>query len=363
MFRENKEKVETIIKSQEESTSLRLSGVQRLRDCCFILGCLTAILISIALLSFEPSDPSWSQTGWNGEVKNLGGQFGAWVADSLFFVFGSIAYPLPIVISVMTWIFFRKRTEDEPIDLVLWGSRLLGLVVVIITSCALADINFDDIWYFSSGGVIGDVITNLTLPAFNLLGTTLVLIFLWGAGFTLLSGVSWLSIVEWLGDSAILLGTALVNLIRGTPIKHVKPSLQDQDSPSAFIQGVDKTNEVDSSILASEGGSLESRFNIHIPPSAQIETVQKETSRDSQEIETALEEFNDVPTQYYDRPLPSNATIEELTYQAEQANDYAEDAGLSVGVTATHVNDNVELEHIIHPQIGQDVKQDTNQIF
>lgn len=82
----------------------------------------------------------------------------------------------------------RKRGEDEPIDFMLWGTRLLGLTVLIMTSCGLADINFDDIWYFSSGGVVGDVLSSLALPTLNVLGTTLVLLFLWGLVLLCLRG-------------------------------------------------------------------------------------------------------------------------------------------------------------------------------
>ncbi|UAB69310.1 DNA translocase FtsK 4TM domain-containing protein [Vibrio sp. SCSIO 43132] len=321
MFRENKEKVETIIKSQEEASSPRLNGIQRLRDCCFILGCLTAILISIALLSFDPADPSWSQTAWDGDVKNLGGQFGAWVADSLFFVFGSIAYPLPIAISVMTWVFFRKRTEEEPIDFVLWGTRLLGLVIVTITSCGLADINFDDIWYFSSGGVIGDVITNLALPMFNLLGTTLVLLFLWGAGFTLLTGISWLSIVEWLGQSAIAAVAWFINLLRGSKEEHIKPELHE---PVSDLKGEAEESEPHFSALDESKEEPESRFNIHIPHSAQ-QPEPEPLVHDTDIPDSQPSVQPDWDTE--ERQLSPDATIEELTQQAEQANDYAENAG------------------------------------
>ncbi|CCO48792.1 DNA translocase ftsK [Vibrio nigripulchritudo SOn1] len=321
MFRENKEKVETIIKSQEEVSSPRLNGIQRLRDCCFILGCLTAILISIALLSFDPADPSWSQTAWDGDVKNLGGQFGAWVADSLFFVFGSIAYPLPIAISVMTWVFFRKRTEEEPIDFMLWGTRLLGLVIVTITSCGLADINFDDIWYFSSGGVIGDVITNLALPMFNLLGTTLVLLFLWGAGFTLLTGISWLSIVEWLGQSAIAAVAWFINLLRGSKEEHIKPELHE---PVSDLKGEAEESEPHFSALDESKEEPESRFNIHIPHSAQ-QPEPEPLVHDTDIPDSQPSVQSDWDTE--ERQLSPDATIEELTQQAEQANDYAENAG------------------------------------
>jgi DNA segregation ATPase FtsK/SpoIIIE, S-DNA-T family len=215
MFKESKSRVETIIKTNAEEAVRRLNGVQRLKESGLILIVLSSIFFSIALLTFNPADPSWSQTSWGGEVNNSGGYLGAWIADTLFFTFGLLAYSLPIVLTITAWFFLGKRQNQEPLDFILWGSRLLGLVIVLLTSCGLTDINFDDIWYFSSGGIVGDVLTSLTLPTFNLLGTTLVLLFLWGAGFTLLTGISWLTIVEWLGDITIGLFAGLLNRLRG----------------------------------------------------------------------------------------------------------------------------------------------------
>ncbi|KAA8670168.1 DNA translocase FtsK [Vibrio gigantis] len=227
MFKQSSNKVETIIKTSEEPQSPRLNGSQRLKECSLILGVLFSILLAVALLTFSPADPSWSQTAWGGDIQNAGGYLGAWLADTLFFVFGSLAYPLPILVTVAAWVLFRKRNEDEQIDFMLWGTRLLGLTVLILTSCGLADINFDDIWYFSSGGVVGDVLTSLALPTLNVLGSTLVLLFLWGAGFTLLTGISWLSIVEWLGECAIKLFTSAVNKARGEDQELLEPQLRE----------------------------------------------------------------------------------------------------------------------------------------
>ena len=206
-----------------------MSGSQRLKECSLILGVLFSILLAVALLTFSPADPSWSQTAWGGDIQNAGGYLGAWLADTLFFVFGSLAYPLPILVTVAAWVLFRKRNEDEQIDFMLWGTRLLGLTILILTSCGLADINFDDIWYFSSGGVVGDVLTSLALPTLNVLGSTLVLLFLWGAGFTLLTGISWLSIVEWLGECAIKFFTSAVNKARGQDQELLEPQLRESE--------------------------------------------------------------------------------------------------------------------------------------
>ncbi|EDP58924.1 DNA translocase FtsK [Vibrio sp. AND4] len=246
MFKENAKKVETIIKTSEEPQSSRLNGFQRLKECCFIVGVLSSVLLAVALFTFSPADPSWSQTAWGGAINNAGGLFGAWLADTLFFTFGSLAYPLPFLLTAGAWVLCRKRSEDDPIDLMLWGTRLLGLVILILTSCGLADINFDDIWYFSSGGVVGDVLTSLALPTLNLLGTTLVLLFLWGAGFTLFTGISWLKIVEWLGERALGTIATVTNKVRGTEQETLEPQLDEFAEDSVMSERVKEELEDES---------------------------------------------------------------------------------------------------------------------
>ncbi|USD64380.1 DNA translocase FtsK 4TM domain-containing protein [Vibrio sp. SCSIO 43136] len=349
MFKQNKTQVETIIKTQEESAQPRLDGLQRLRDCCFIVGFLTSILMAIALLSFDPADPSWSQTAWGTQVNNLGGQFGALVADSLFFVFGSIAYVIPAASVVATWVFFRKRGQSEPIDFMLWGTRLLGFFVIVLTSCGLADINFDDIWYFSSGGIIGDVLTSLSIPMFNILGSTLVLLFLWGAGFTLLTGISWLAIVEWIGDGAIQLLGMLVNKARGDKEQVLEPNL-DSDQPIAIAPEEKMEPKLDVDSEAPQ--DAQSHYNIHFPAGSEdnpavsdssVETVNapgEDTSETQDSVfkvdESLVEEAPSRSPEVIDfsvvdeeeptvRSKQLGATIEELEAAAQQDNDLATD--------------------------------------
>ncbi|OXX70084.1 DNA translocase FtsK [Vibrio sp. V03_P4A6T147] len=333
MFKENQNKVETIIKTSEEPQSSRLNGSQRLKECGLIVAVLASVLLSIALLTFSPADPSWSQTAWGGDIENAGGIIGAWIADTLFFIFGSLAYPIPLMITVLAWVFLRKREENEPLDFVLWGTRLLGLTILILTSCGLADINFDDIWYFSSGGVIGDVLTSLALPTLNLLGSTLVLLFLWGAGFTLLTGISWLSIVEWLGTMSISLGVALINRLRGEKDEDIAPVLSPMElspleSSSADLAVVESSlpnEEYVKSALDAFGAEqytpaveveeeLEQthsprRFNIHMPAAK----TQANTSPEFSETHS-----DEAP---FDRSKQLSATIEELETVALEEDD------------------------------------------
>lgn len=333
MFKENQNKVETIIKTSEEPQSSRLNGSQRLKECGLIVAVLASVLLSIALLTFSPADPSWSQTAWGGDIENAGGIIGAWIADTLFFIFGSLAYPIPLMITVLAWVFLRKREENEPLDFVLWGTRLLGLTILILTSCGLADINFDDIWYFSSGGVIGDVLTSLALPTLNLLGSTLVLLFLWGAGFTLLTGISWLSIVEWLGTMSISLGVALINRLRGEKDEDIAPvlspmelsPLESSSADLAVVESSSPNEEYVKSALDAFGAEqytpavgveeeLEQthsprRFNIHMPAAK----TQANTSPEFSETHS-----DEAP---FDRSKQLSATIEELESVALEEDD------------------------------------------
>ncbi|MFM2609802.1 DNA translocase FtsK 4TM domain-containing protein [Vibrio chagasii] len=368
MFKQSSNKVETIIKTSEEPQSSRLNGSQRLKECSLILGVLFSILLAVALLTFSPADPSWSQTAWGGDIQNAGGYLGAWLADTLFFVFGSLAYPLPILVTVAAWVLFRKRNEDEQIDFMLWGTRLLGLTVLILTSCGLADINFDDIWYFSSGGVVGDVLTSLALPTLNILGSTLVLLFLWGAGFTLLTGISWLRIVEWLGEGAIKLFTSTVNKVRGQDQELLEPELKesadrdpqqelrqqptyrddevkeqyaDQEEALDPAMSFSATNEPSGiAINTSKEGVAEKRhYNIHMPTEAPVKqqapASQDPVSRVTQppvvpqpEQPIAVAPVYQAPQEPLEegveRSKQLNATIEQLESAAMYEDDLAE---------------------------------------
>ncbi|PSW03666.1 DNA translocase FtsK [Photobacterium lipolyticum] len=211
----------------KQQPKARLSGGQRILESFLIIGILAAIFIMVALVSFDPADPSWSQTAWEGPVQNKAGAMGALVADTFFFAFGSLAYPLPAAIVLAAWVLFSRRKEPKSIDYTIYGTRLLGLLLLFLTSCGLADLNFDDIWYFSSGGVIGDVVSNMTLPLLNILGTTLVMMFVWAVGFTLFTGISWLSIVDTLGDTTLGSLSWLLNKIRADKSETLTPFAAD----------------------------------------------------------------------------------------------------------------------------------------
>ncbi|MFW1430089.1 DNA translocase FtsK 4TM domain-containing protein [Vibrio parahaemolyticus] len=382
MFKENAKKVETIIKTSEEPQSSRLNGFQRLKECCFIVGVLSSVLLAVALFTFSPADPSWSQTAWGGEIDNAGGLFGAWLADTLFFTFGSLAYPIPFLLAAAAWVICRKRGEDEPIDFMLWGTRLLGLTVLIMTSCGLADINFDDIWYFSSGGVVGDVLSSLALPTLNVLGTTLVLLFLWGAGFTLFTGISWLNIVEWLGDRSLAVLAAIANKFRGSEQETLEPQLDEFVEDKVSTKHVEDDQQDDETLphlTAYEVEEPKEKAAVHeypiYMPQAKSETSTVKPTPEPQPQPQRVAAVNATPT--YVEPEPQlkavstdnvdpmvertkqlNVTIEELEAAAQQADDWASEEQTS----QSYADTNAVYQEQVQAKHEEVVEHDTPQL-
>jgi len=186
--------------TEDKEVSLKpLSSGRRLLEALLILVSLFAVYLMVSLVSFNPSDPSWSQTAWHEPIHNLGGGVGAWMADTLLFIFGVMAYAIPPVIIGLCWIAFRQRDQQDYIDYFAIGLRLIGVLALVVTTCGLAALNADDIWYFASGGVIGSLVSNAIAPWFSPATGTLALLCVWAAGITLYTGWSWLTIAERIG--------------------------------------------------------------------------------------------------------------------------------------------------------------------
>lgn len=183
----------------KEVTLTKLSSGRRLLEALLILIVLFAVWLMAALLSFNPSDPSWSQTAWHEPIHNLGGMPGAWLADTLFFIFGVMAYTIPVIIVGGCWFAWRHQSSDEYIDYFAVSLRIIGVLALILTSCGLAAINADDIWYFASGGIIGSLLSTTLQPLLHSSGGTIALLCVWAAGLTLFTGWSWGTIAEKLG--------------------------------------------------------------------------------------------------------------------------------------------------------------------
>lgn len=181
--------------------SSKLNGWQRIQEAGVIIFIALAIVCAIALFSFNPSDPSWSQSSWQGHVENAAGSFGAMVSDGLFFLFGWIAYLVPLMLAGIGYLLFWRPTPIRELSFFNAGLRLIGCILAIISATALASVNFNNFYYFSSGGLIGDLSSAVMDKALGSLGSTIIWLALLAIGVTLLTGVSWVTIVESIGES------------------------------------------------------------------------------------------------------------------------------------------------------------------
>ena len=180
-----------------------MTGVQRLLEAGLLISGALAIFLFLALVSFNPADPSWSQTGFEGTINNAGGAIGAWLADVLLFSFGFVAYLIPFAFAGLGYMLFRKTHQLLELDYLAVSLRLVGAMLTLIGAAALSSINFDDIYYFSAGGVFGDVIAASVMPYLNFVGSTILLLTFLATGLTLVTGISWLQVADKLGELCI----------------------------------------------------------------------------------------------------------------------------------------------------------------
>ncbi|WP_395343323.1 DNA translocase FtsK [Ningiella sp. W23] len=181
----------------------RLSGIQRIMEVGMIASCGFAFFLLVSLASFHPADPGWSQAGLNTQVQNMMGAVGAYCADILLFTFGFTAYLIPFAIAFIGWFVFLHTRSLKELDYLTISLRLIGVVLLIFGFTGIASINFDDFYSVSAGGAMGDIISAALIPHFSFVGSVLLLLCFFCTGFTLATGVSWMNIIDGIGNITI----------------------------------------------------------------------------------------------------------------------------------------------------------------
>ena len=221
------------------SPSPKLNGVQRLLEAGLLVSCVFAMFIMLALFSFDPADPGWSQTGYQTPVRNMGGAVGAYLSDLLLNLFGLVAYSLPFVIAITGWLLFQKYHQLIRLDYLTLGLKFIGFILFYIGITSIASMNFDDVFYFSAGGILGDVLSNSLLPYFSFVGSTLLFVTFCGSGFVLLTGVSLLNAIDRVGEYAIRVIEYLLTV--PTLIKHHLGTRPENASVTSTAKNTEQT--------------------------------------------------------------------------------------------------------------------------
>ena len=174
----------------------------------------TAIFLVLAISSYHRGDQSWSVRNGSEHIVNRGGVVGAWISDLLLQLFGHVAWFLPFLLLVVGAVLFFDR-ERSSTRLVLL-TRGIGFAMVIMAACGVATLHYGSAGTLpdgiGAGGILGAIIGNAFLVAFNFLGATVVMVALLLAGWALFTRVSWLTVMETTGRLTLSLFAALSGL-------------------------------------------------------------------------------------------------------------------------------------------------------
>ena len=194
-------------KKDTKSRPLGTHVARGLREAAlFVLGAI-GLYFLIILFSYHVEDPGWTNTIVTEQVENAGGYVGAWFADVLLLLFGYLAYLVPVMIVYSGVLIYRERKQNGEFDARVFSIRLSGFVLTLVTGTALASIHFliepGMLPEQTAGGILGSWIALGLLGAFGSMGSTLLLLAVFLTGITLFTGLSWLKLMDRIGDLAL----------------------------------------------------------------------------------------------------------------------------------------------------------------
>jgi len=191
------------------TSTVHLSLSKRLKEGAFLILIALGAYFLLALATFSPDDPSWVYTGKHETPVNAGGIAGAWTAAVLYSLFGLLAFLFPLLVAWSGWLLFRDRDREGGSGHLI-AFRWLGFAFTTAAGCALATLHFSDAGLHlpeGAGGILGKVVQSAVVGFAGTTGGSLLLLAVFLAGLTLLTGVSWLAVIDWLGG-AVLAGAA-----------------------------------------------------------------------------------------------------------------------------------------------------------
>ncbi len=175
---------------------------QRLREAGMLISIALASYMMVALLSYDRGDPAWSHSGVNPVATNFGGAAGAWLSDLLLYLFGFMAFLVPVMLFYNAVILVRKRVKSEEDRYQMLAVRWSGFALTLISGCALSSLHFglqNGAMPLDAGGILGQITGINFSHSMGFLGATVIHLALFLAGLTLFTGLSWLAVVDYTG--------------------------------------------------------------------------------------------------------------------------------------------------------------------
>ncbi len=229
--------------------------IKRLTEGSFILILTGALFVLLSLFTYQLSDPGWSHASQPGtDIANSGGQVGAYLADTLYFAFGYLAYLLPLTIVYVAWAIMKDFRSLKTLDKTVIILRSVGLILMISGGCGLLSLEpqikaLDSI--HSAGGIIGQTVGGGWYQMLNMHGATLVLLAMFLVGITWLTGLSWIKTIELIGYYTLSLISSSVAFAKkvlhlsSSKVEHYKnkaPILTSERPPVENTVSVEKNS-------------------------------------------------------------------------------------------------------------------------
>ena len=161
-----------------------------------------ALFLTMALWGFNKEDAGWSHAIVSHSMHNPAGRAGAWIADLMLYIFGFSAWWWIVLLGMSVWWGFRKLNTSEKQDKRPLFIALAGFMVLLVASSALEALRFYTLKVdlpLAPGGVLGIEVSRFLAQQFGYTGSTLFLLALMAAGWSIFSGMSWLWAFERLG--------------------------------------------------------------------------------------------------------------------------------------------------------------------
>jgi S-DNA-T family DNA segregation ATPase FtsK/SpoIIIE len=295
------------------------------------LATLTAYL-ALILLTYSRLDPGWSYSNAVPHLHNWGGKVGAYSADLMLYIFGLSAWWFCVLCGRYLWLGYRRMShrfllekEAEPEHRQETLIRLAGFALMLAGSLGIEYMRMYSIKLqlpHAPGGVLGEIIGANAQSALGFTGATLLLLLLFGLGFSLFFHVSWLATVE-------RIGAGLESLVFGLKNFYVAR----EDRKVGHVAAV-KREEV---VVQERARTVEAP-PIRIEP--QVMGVPKSERLQKEKQTTLFEDLDSdlPPLSLLDEAPPAQQTVsvETLEFTSRLIEKKLSDFGVQVKVIAAH---------------------------
>ncbi|MDY3197695.1 MAG: DNA translocase FtsK 4TM domain-containing protein [Pseudomonadaceae bacterium] len=210
----------------------------RLREGALLGMIALCLYLCMSLFSYNAADPGWTRSSGELAVQNAGGRMGAWIADVLLLVLGYLAYLFPLIVAIKVWQMFRRRHLPFIWNGWLFSWRLIGFVLTLLAGTALAALHGRAPASFpeggGAGGVLGQLLSEISYPVLNMQGSTLLFLTLFLFGLTVFTNLSWFKVMDLIGRITL----DLLDLFRRAWISwREKRAARPQPAPRAEAPG------------------------------------------------------------------------------------------------------------------------------